>query len=60
MGDNIYFFKMFRYMKPYMFAFCVGMFFYASQGFMLPFMISFFSSNIMDAIIKKSISGIYM
>ena len=54
MGDIKYFFKMFRYMKPYMLPYSVGMFLYSAQSFVMLFIISFFTGNIMAAIVAAN------
>ena len=58
-GDNKYFFKMFRYVKPYALPFFFGKFMHSSQGFALPFMISVFSASVMYAVTNRSIQGVY-
>ena len=57
-GDNIYYFRMFRYMKPYSFRYVFGQLSYASQGLALPLMLSFFTTNILAAIAAESTSAV--
>ncbi|MCL2376576.1 MAG: ABC transporter ATP-binding protein/permease [Defluviitaleaceae bacterium] len=49
-GDSQYFFKMFRFMRPYAVPFSFGMFVYSAQGFISPFIISFFMSSMVASI----------
>ena len=58
-GDNKYFFKMFRYVKPYAFPFFFGKFMHSTQGFVFPFVASMFSASIMYAITSRSVEGVY-
>ena len=53
-GDNQYFFKMFRFMKPYAFRYGISQILYSGQGFVLPFILSAFITNIMYAIVIQS------
>jgi len=50
-GDNQYFFKMFRFMKPYAFRFGISQFVYSAQGFAMSLIFSVFIGSIMSAII---------
>ena len=50
-GDNQYFFKMFRFMKPYAVRYGVTQFIYSSQGFFMSFALMIFIGNIMAAIV---------
>ena len=59
-NDNQYFFKMFRFVKPYALPYSIGMFFYSSQGFAFPFILSIFSGNIMAAITAGDPRGVIM
>jgi len=58
--DRKYFFKMFKFMKPYAVPFVYGKLMHGAQGFMLPFIVSVFSASIMSAIIDSSAQGVYM
>ncbi|MDR2182807.1 MAG: ABC transporter ATP-binding protein/permease [Clostridiales bacterium] len=49
-GDRQYFFKMFRFMRPYAASYVFGMFMYNFQGFAFPFILSVFASGMMAAI----------
>ena len=49
-GDRKYFFKMFRFMRPYAVPYAIGMLMYNLQGFAFPFIISVFASGMMAAI----------
>jgi len=49
-GDNIYFFRMFKFMKPSMVRYIITQLIYASQGFAFPFFLATFASNIMYAV----------
>jgi len=52
-------FRMFRFVKPYAIPFFFGKFMHSTQGFMLPFIISVFSTSIMYAITSSAgIAGI--
>jgi len=59
-GDGQYFFKMFRFMKPYMIPYSLGMFAYSSQGFAFPLIVALFASNIMAAILALDTSAVMM
>ena len=59
-GDGIYFFKMFRFMKPYMIPYALGMTAYSSQNFAFPLILALFSSNIMAAILALDTSAVIM
>jgi len=48
--DNKYFFKMYRFMKPYAVTFAIGMFLYSAQGFIFPLIVSLFNSNMIRSI----------
>jgi len=50
-GDNQYFFKMFRFMKPYAFRYAITQFIYSAQGFAMPFIFSTFIGSTMAAIV---------
>ena len=49
--DNQYFFKMFRFMKPYAIRYAISQLVYSAQGFAMPFIIAIFTGNIMAAIL---------
>jgi len=53
-GDNIYFFRMFRFAKPHMIPFAIGQFFYSAQGFVFSFAMSVLTGNIMAAMVAGS------
>ena len=57
-GDRQYFFKMFRFMRPYAAPYAVGMFLYNMQGFIFPLIISIFASGMMAAITMSDASRI--
>jgi len=59
-GDNKYFFKMFRFVKPYAIPFAFGKFMHSSQGFAFPFILSLFAASIMAAIMDGSTHGVWM
>ena len=48
--DSKYFFKMFRFVRPYAVPFVIGTLLYSSQGFMFPLIISVFASGMIAAI----------
>jgi len=50
-GDNKYFFKMFRFARPYAFRYALSQLMYSAQGFVFPFAMALLSSNIMAAIV---------
>ncbi|MCL1786631.1 MAG: ABC transporter transmembrane domain-containing protein, partial [Defluviitaleaceae bacterium] len=50
--DNQYFFKMFRFMKPYRIRYALSQLLYSAQGFAMPFVFSVFIGNIMAAIVS--------
>jgi len=54
MTDRQYFFRTLRYMKPYLFAYCIGIFLYSSQLFAFPLMNSVFLGGITAAIVELS------
>ncbi|MCL2360627.1 MAG: ABC transporter ATP-binding protein/permease [Defluviitaleaceae bacterium] len=56
--DNIYFFKMFRFMRPYSIRYAITQFIYSSQGFAFPFILSIFSGNIIAAILSNDSDAI--
>jgi len=51
-GNNQYFFKMFRFMKPYKFRYGISQLIYSGQGFAMPFILSMFIGSTMDAIVN--------
>jgi len=55
---NKYFFKMFRYMKPYGVRYAITQFIYSAQGFAMPFILSIFIGNIMAAVVTADRDGI--
>ena len=50
-GDKQYFFKMFRFMRPYAIRYGITQFIYSAQGFAMPFILSVFIGSIMAAIV---------
>ena len=58
-GDNKYFFKMFRFVKPYAFPFYIGKFLHSTQGFFIMFMVSVLSASMMYAIVERDLAGVY-
>jgi len=53
-GDNIYFFKMFRFARTQAVPFGIGQLFYSSQSFVFNFAMAILSGNIMAAIVASS------
>ena len=49
-GDNKYFYKMFRFMKPYAVPFCIGLFLVSLQHFAMSFILANFGRGIFYAI----------
>jgi len=58
-GDNKYFFRMFRFVRPYALPFFFGKFMHSTQGFAVPFIISVFSASVLYAITGNSEGGVY-
>jgi len=58
MTDRQYFFRTFRYLKPYKFIYGIGTFLYCVQSFAFPFMISMFFGGVTTAILDSSFSGV--
>ena len=58
MTDRGYFFRTFRYLKPYRFMYAMGAFLYCVQSFAFPFLISIFFGGVTEAIIDLSFSGV--
>ncbi|MCL2188071.1 MAG: ABC transporter ATP-binding protein/permease [Defluviitaleaceae bacterium] len=54
-----YFYKMFRFMRPYAVRYGITQFIYASQGFAFPFILSVFAANIMEAIVAGERDAIF-
>ena len=50
-GDNIYFFRMLAFVRPYKFRYIFGQGFYSMQGFAFPFIMSMLSGWIMTAMV---------
>ncbi|MCL2604335.1 MAG: ABC transporter ATP-binding protein/permease [Defluviitaleaceae bacterium] len=46
----MYFYKMFRFMRPYAVRYAISQIIYSSQGFAFPFVLSVFAGNIMAAV----------
>ena len=67
-ADNKYFFKMFRFMRPFKFSYAIGLFFTASQEFMMDFLIASFIGGLtaavvglsMDALVRASVTLVVM
>ena len=57
-GDNRYFFKMFRFMKPYAVLYAVSQLIYTSQIFLMDFVLSVFMGSLMAAILAQDAGGI--
>ena len=57
-GDNQYFFKLFRFMKPYAIPYGIGLILISTQVFLLNFILASLNSNIIGAIINGDIDGI--
>ena len=58
MTDKQYFFRTFRYIKPYKFGYGIGTFFYSAQGFAFGIMSSVFFGGVMAAILAESFAGV--
>jgi len=58
-NDNQYFFKMFRFMRPYRIRYAITQFIYSTQGFAFPFFFAIFSGNIMAAILAGDADGVF-
>ena len=50
-GDNKYFFKMFRFARPYAFRYAISQLMYSAQGIVFPLAMALLSGNIMAAIV---------
>ncbi|MCL2364915.1 MAG: ABC transporter ATP-binding protein/permease [Defluviitaleaceae bacterium] len=50
-GDNQYFFKLFRFARPYAFRYALSQLMYSAQGFVFPLAMALLSGNIMAAIV---------
>ena len=53
-GDNIYFFRGMKFVKPHAIPFAIGQFFYSSQEFIFSFALSVLMGNIMAAMVAGS------
>jgi len=58
MTDRHYFFRTFRYMKPYKFAYAIGTFLYSVQQFAFAFINSIFFGGVTAAILDSSFPGV--
>ena len=58
-GDNKYFFRMFRFVKPYALSFYIGKFLHSTQGFFIMFMVSVLSAAMMYAITNRDPAGVF-
>jgi len=56
--DNKYFFKMFRFMRPFKFSYGIGLFFTASQEFMMDFLIASFVGGLTAAVVGYSMNAL--
>ena len=53
-GDNIYFFRGFKFAKPYLIPFTIGQLFYSAQNFVFSFAMSILMGNIMASLVAGS------
>ncbi|MCL2247939.1 MAG: ABC transporter ATP-binding protein/permease [Oscillospiraceae bacterium] len=53
-GDNKYFFKIFRFARPYAFRYALSQLMYSAQGFVFPFAMALLSGNIMAAVVAEN------
>ena len=58
MNERQYFFRTFRYLKPYKYIYAIGTFLYCVQSFAFPFMNSIFFGWVTAAILDSSFSGV--
>jgi len=58
MTNRQYFFRVFRYLKPYKYAYCIGALLYSSQLFLFPLVNSIFFGGIMAAILDFSFASV--
>ena len=58
-GDNQYFFKIFRFARPYAFQYVASQLMYSAQGFVFPFAMALLSGNIMAAIVAGDASMVF-
>jgi len=58
MTDRQYFFRMFRYIKPYSIRYCIGTFFYCIQLFSGPLINAIFIGGVTTAILAYSFPGV--
>ena len=58
MNDRQYFFRTFRYMKPYKVPYAIGTFFYCVQQFAFPLISAVFFGGVTAAILASSFSGV--
>ena len=54
-----YFFKIFRFMKPYSIRYAITQIIYSAQGFALPFIISVFTANVLAAIVAGERDAVF-
>jgi len=57
-GDNKYFFKMFRFMRPYAVPYTITQLIYSAQGFAITYIFSIFIGNLMATIIAGDRDGL--
>ena len=58
-GDSKYFFRMFRFARPYAFQYIASQLMYSAQGFVFPFAMALLSGNIMAAIIAQDTGMVF-
>ena len=58
-GPNIYFAKMFRFMRPFAVPFAISQVIYSGQTFMWPFLVTLFASSVLNAVLAADINAIY-
>ena len=58
MSDRKYFFRMFRYLKPYRIPYAIGTFLYNAQSFFFSFMFSMLFGGVTAAIVNQNFSGV--
>jgi len=56
MTDRKYFFRTFRFMRPYMLLYVFGIFLYSSQAFSMAIMNSIFLGGVMEGIVARELS----
>jgi len=56
MTDRQYFFRAFKYIRPYFFIYAIGIFAYSSQAFIFPFISGLFIGGVTDGIVNADFS----